>query len=129
MTSIKKETWHKASQLFDLIVEQDKKIQHKHLEDASYSLEVRALVKKMLIQHGHTGHAFTQDSHDLLKDIYHDAQITSSIEKQDLTGQTLGHWTILSELAEGGMSRVFLANRTDGQFDKQVAIKLMQSKS
>jgi eukaryotic-like serine/threonine-protein kinase len=38
----------------------------------------------------------------------------------------LGAWRLLGEIGAGGMGTVFLAERADGQFDRQVAIKLLR---
>lgn len=39
-------------------------------------------------------------------------------------GQTLGAYTLVSALGRGGMGMVWLARRSDGRFERQVAIKL-----
>ena len=39
-------------------------------------------------------------------------------------GQTLGAYTLVSALGRGGMGTVWLAQRSDGRFERQVAIKL-----
>jgi serine/threonine-protein kinase len=38
----------------------------------------------------------------------------------------IGPWRLVREIGEGGMGQVFLAERTDGQFDQRVAIKLLK---
>ena len=40
-------------------------------------------------------------------------------------GDRLGAWTLLRPLGEGGMGRVFLADRSDGHYQQQAAIKLL----
>ena len=42
-----------------------------------------------------------------------------------LAGQQLGAWTLERLLGQGGMGSVWLARRTDGQFEGQAAVKLM----
>ncbi|MBB5209299.1 serine/threonine-protein kinase [Chiayiivirga flava] len=42
-------------------------------------------------------------------------------------GSRLGPWRIVSTLAEGGMGRVYLADRDDGQYRQRVAIKLLRT--
>ncbi len=42
-----------------------------------------------------------------------------------LDGRVIGGYTLVRELGHGGMGCVYLANRTDGTFHKQVAIKLV----
>jgi eukaryotic-like serine/threonine-protein kinase len=41
-------------------------------------------------------------------------------------GRRIGAYRIDRELGRGGMSRVFLADRADGEFEQQVAIKLLR---
>jgi eukaryotic-like serine/threonine-protein kinase len=43
-----------------------------------------------------------------------------------LPGQRLGAWRVLSELGAGGMGTVVLAERADGQYTQQAAIKLIR---
>ncbi len=40
-------------------------------------------------------------------------------------GDQVGNYTILKLIGRGGMSNVYLANRSDGQFEQQVAIKCL----
>ncbi|MEP7340063.1 MAG: serine/threonine-protein kinase, partial [Acidobacteriota bacterium] len=42
-------------------------------------------------------------------------------------GQRVGPYQVVRELGRGGMGVVYLAERADGEFDKQVAIKLLPS--
>jgi serine/threonine protein kinase len=44
----------------------------------------------------------------------------------DLTGQQLGAYRVLRALGQGGMGAVWLAERADGAFQKQVALKLVR---
>ncbi len=43
----------------------------------------------------------------------------------DFTGQSFGPYTAVEEVGRGGMSIVYRGQRTDGDFDKQVAIKVI----
>jgi len=40
-------------------------------------------------------------------------------------GERVGPWEIQREIGRGGMSTVFLAERVDGRFERQVAIKFL----
>jgi serine/threonine-protein kinase len=42
-----------------------------------------------------------------------------------LTGQTVGAYTLLSQTGQGGMGSVWLAERSDGRFERRVAVKLL----
>jgi serine/threonine protein kinase len=55
--------------------------------------------------------------------------IVASLDGQpslSLSGRMVGPYRLLRELGEGGMGVVYLAERADGQFDQQVAIKLVK---
>src|SRR5690349_13275154 len=44
-----------------------------------------------------------------------------------LAGQTIGAYTLESPIGEGGMGSVWLARRSDGQFEGRVAVKLLRT--
>ncbi|MEM7584660.1 MAG: serine/threonine-protein kinase [Acidobacteriota bacterium] len=46
---------------------------------------------------------------------------------EDWTGRRLGAYRIRAEIGRGGMSRVFAAERCDGEFQHEVAIKVLRS--
>ncbi len=52
--------------------------------------------------------------------------ITNGTDSGDpLVGAELGNYRVHSLLAEGGMGRVYRADRIDGSFDRQVAVKIL----
>jgi serine/threonine-protein kinase len=42
-----------------------------------------------------------------------------------LAGQTLGDYRLVSQIGQGGMSSVWLAERNDGRFERRVAVKFL----
>jgi serine/threonine protein kinase len=42
-----------------------------------------------------------------------------------LAGQTLGVYTLVSQIGHGGMGTVWLAERSDGRFERRVAVKVL----
>jgi len=42
-----------------------------------------------------------------------------------LAGQSLGAYTLISQIGQGGMGTVWLAERNDGRFERRVAVKLL----
>jgi serine/threonine-protein kinase len=42
-----------------------------------------------------------------------------------LAGQTIGPYTLLSQIGQGGMGSVWLAERSDGRFQRRVAVKFL----
>ena len=47
-------------------------------------------------------------------------------EGHNIQGRRIGAFRIICEIGRGGMSRVFLAERADGQYEQQVALKLLR---
>ncbi len=47
-------------------------------------------------------------------------------EVSDRSGERIGPWLLVRLLGRGGMASVYLAERADGQFDQQVALKLLR---
>jgi len=54
------------------------------------------------------------------------SEADSNAQQQGLTGLRLGAFSLVRELGRGGMGTVWLADRVDGEFEQQVAIKLIQ---
>jgi serine/threonine protein kinase len=52
--------------------------------------------------------------------------LTSEEAPEALAGQTLGNYKIIREIGWGGMGAVYLAERTDGVFEQNVALKLLK---
>ena len=52
----------------------------------------------------------------------------SALPKPDgLAGQAIGPYTLVREIGHGGMGTVWLARRTDGRYEGEVAIKFLRS--
>ncbi len=49
----------------------------------------------------------------------------ANADDSGIAGKILGQWKLLSLLGRGGMGSVYLAERADGQFEKQVALKTL----
>ena len=45
---------------------------------------------------------------------------------EERAGQTVGHYRIIREIGRGGMGAVFLAERSDGEFRQEVALKVVR---
>ena len=62
---------------------------------------------------------------DSFEDCAQNAAFTFWQEGPPRGGERVGAYVIVRELGRGGMGTVFLAERADGQFEKQVAIKIL----
>src|SRR5690606_3947421 len=55
-----------------------------------------------------------------------DAQAFEDVPEPPAAGQQIGAWRLLRELGSGGMAVVWLAERADGAYSQQVALKLVR---
>lgn len=47
------------------------------------------------------------------------------VSEESLAGQKIGAYTLLSPIGQGGMGSVWLAERSDGRFERRVAVKFL----
>src|SRR5215471_9101117 len=69
--------------------------------------------------------ALLRERTDSFEDCARNAASTFWQEEPQRGGQHIGAYVVVRELGHGGMGTVFLAERADGQFEKQVAIKIL----
>jgi eukaryotic-like serine/threonine-protein kinase len=69
--------------------------------------------------------ALLKEGTDSFEDCAQNAASTFWQEGPPRGGERVGAYVIVRELGRGGMGTVFLAERADGQFEKQVAIKIL----
>jgi serine/threonine protein kinase/TolB-like protein len=69
--------------------------------------------------------ALLKEHSDSFEDCAQNAASTFWQEGPPRGGERVGAYVIVRELGHGGMGTVFLAERADGQFEKQVAIKIL----
>lgn len=48
------------------------------------------------------------------------------LPQESLTGEMIGPYRLISQIGEGGMGHVWLAERADGRFERRVAIKFLR---
>jgi serine/threonine protein kinase len=48
-----------------------------------------------------------------------------ALPRTGLTGETIGAYTLVAPIGQGGMGTVWLAERSDGRFDRRVAVKFL----
>lgn len=108
--------WLRVRELFDAAIERAANERADWLTQAcGGDEELRAEVEKLLQAHERMGEFIETPALAKLAD-----QPTL-----ELTGQRVGAYQVVRELGRGGMGVVYLAERADGEFRKQVAIKLL----
>lgn len=102
-----------VSQLFADALEIPASDRPSFLEKQCADLDIRKTVSQMLKAHG-TNEGFL-DTPPLI----------TFAGEHSATGRQVGPWTIVDRLGEGGMGVVYRAQRADGLYDREVALKLL----
>ena len=104
------QTWIRVKEILDTCLDLEAVQRATYLDEAcAGSAEVRAEVESLLSAHEQAGDF-----------------IAHPILRESFVGGHLGHWKIVADIGEGGMSRVYLAERADGQFEQRAAIKILK---
>ena len=82
--------------------------------------ELRCEVESLLESHGRAG-TFLHDS-----DLFFCRESFAEDGSLLVPGQTIDRYRIIREIGRGGMGAVYLAERADAEYEKQVAIKLIK---
>lgn len=67
-----------------------------------------------------------EEHRSLAKDGFLEGNLPGATNAVLLAGQTIGAYRLISPIGEGGMGRVWLAERSDGRFERRVAIKFLR---
>ncbi|HUQ09670.1 MAG TPA: protein kinase [Steroidobacteraceae bacterium] len=111
----KQQKWREISARLDEALDLEEPARAQWLEElARHSPETAAAVRALL-EEG----ARLADSSLLAGDP------TAALVSAGLAGQVLGAWTLVSPLGHGGSGSVWLAHRSDGRFEGQAAVKLL----
>ncbi|HEX2166249.1 MAG TPA: tetratricopeptide repeat protein [Longimicrobiales bacterium] len=79
--------------------------------------DLRARIESLLEIDAETDSVLDRDPEHLLSLL---------LDDEDAADVTIGPYRVMSELGRGGMGVVYLAKRADGEFEKQVALKLVK---
>jgi len=119
MAAIDKERWQRLSPLLDELLdlaapERAARLAELRAQDPALAAELLPLLEQ---QQALEGSSFLAAPPQLLD------EVLTRLEP----GQQIGAYTLERELGRGGMGTVWLARRTDGRFEGQVAIKLLSN--
>jgi serine/threonine protein kinase len=79
---------------------------------------LRGEVESLLAAHEEPKNVLEQHTYDLASQLQSDGN--------KYLGKRFGSYSILREIGRGGMGSVFLAARADGEFEQQVALKIIR---
>lgn len=124
-----KKTWHKIENIADRALSLPAKARELFISkecqgNTELQHEVEALIKSITDSEG-----WLEDPADFISDLFKDLPDELDVlqSTRSLIGKKVGAYTIIKEIAKGGMGTVFLAKRTDGVFEHKVAIKLINA--
>lgn len=114
------ETWARVKEIFSEVIELDPDLREKRLAEAcGDDLQLRTEVEALLRSNDEVEGFIEEPAFAIADAIPPD--IEPSANKQ------IGHYRIVREIGRGGMGTVFLATRDDGEFQQEVAIKIVSS--
>ena len=125
MAALSPDRWHQIDVLFAQALDRpaDERtafLRHACGNDPALYHEIVALLESADDAEAVLGDSVTQFAAPLLQDL--DAHLASP----DAGPERLGPYRLLREIGRGGMGRVYLAERADGAFEQQVAVKLVK---
>jgi serine/threonine protein kinase/tetratricopeptide (TPR) repeat protein len=114
---VKPEQWQQVREVLDQAIALDTPERSPYLDKVcANDPDLRREVESLLSSHERAGSVFLKaPAVDLLN---------RSSDKPARVGRRVGAYQIVEEIGHGGMGEVYRAVRADGQYDKQVAIKL-----
>jgi serine/threonine protein kinase len=118
---VNRERWQQVRDIFDRATALPPAERGAYLEDAcSSDLELRKEVDSLLRSHEDAGSVFLErPAVDLT------SGAAPSLDRSRV-GRRIGVYQIVEAIGRGGMGEVYRAVRADGQYDKQVALKLVR---
>ncbi len=116
---MQQQEWEKVKEVFTAALEQPVVMRAHFLAEACGPDEaLRREVESLLAAHEEPKNLLEQHTIDLA------AQLQTDGHKYQ--GKRFGPYRILREIGRGGMGAVFLAERADGEFQQQVALKIIR---
>jgi serine/threonine protein kinase/tetratricopeptide (TPR) repeat protein len=119
------ERWRRISRVLDEALEQPAEARRAHVERACASDPVLRDEVIALLARGEQAGDFLEGSPVSGVDTFSDPPGTVPAP-EEAAHETLGPYRLLRRIGHGGMGVVYLAVRADGQFEKQVALKLVR---
>ena len=114
-------TWQKLEEVLERILDLPENERDEYLATAVEDAELRRRVRQVLAEEGLSD--FLDPDELIERPIVRDLGQRFEDESQPL--KTAGPYQILEEIGRGGMARVYRAERVEGGFDQDVAIKVI----
>jgi serine/threonine protein kinase len=117
--AMRNEEWQKVEELLDAALELAPAERQRFLDEAGASLELKDEVQSLLACEEQTNGFLAAPALALSADFF-------AGDGDERAGQTVGHYQIVREIGRGGMGTVYLGQRSDDEYRKFVAIKVVR---
>jgi len=125
MAQIGAETWGRLRPLLDRALDLPRDAQAQFLAELSESdAELRDDLARLLAEHARTSPLVENVAADVAAPLL---QSSLAVDGADQLGRRFGAYRVTRLLGIGGMGVVYLAERADGKFSQQVALKVVQT--
>ncbi|HEX8251079.1 MAG TPA: protein kinase [Pyrinomonadaceae bacterium] len=118
---MKPENWHLVENLLNAALEIEPARRRKFLDKIEAG-ELRREVESLLAAEPESENFLASPAVAFSADFFNDDEV----EVDTFINQKIGSYKIVRELGRGGMGAVYLAERADGKFAQQVAVKLLK---
>ncbi|MFT4256777.1 MAG: hypothetical protein QM599_07470, partial [Pseudoxanthomonas sp.] len=125
MDPSEKAIWREADRILDELLDLPAPERLPRLQEMPLEPAVRERVQRLLAAHAGADGPLDGPSPRLLADDA--AQAAGANPAVDWSGQRLGPWQLLEQIGRGGMAVVYRAERIDGAYRQQAALKLIRS--
>ena len=119
--SVQRANWQEVKVLLMDALALDPTSRREFLNHSSITDADRSEIESLLAMEEATDGILDASALELSKDF-----LSNEFGDSTIVGQMIGPYELVSELGLGGMGAVYLARRTDGRFDQQVAIKFLK---
>jgi serine/threonine-protein kinase len=122
-TNVDADRWHRLAEVLDVALARDPNDWPEVLDAACVGApDLRREAQQLLERVDDARQFLTTPPSNIAAAIVAEADDAARSE----TGRRIGAYSIVREIGRGGMSRVLLARRADGQFEQHVALKLLR---
>lgn len=124
MSTMTKGDWDRIQELFLAALDLEPAARRRYLDSACAGNAVlRSEVEELLAADRKAGSGIVSAVESAAKDVVEES---GGAGGNPVSGQRIGSYRLVREIGRGGMGSVYLAERDDAQFDKQVAVKLIR---
>jgi serine/threonine-protein kinase len=119
---MRNEEWKQVEELLDAVLELEPAQREQFLDETGASApDLRREVESLLACERQVDGFLTAPALALSADFFAD-----DYGPEERAGQTVGRYRIIREIGRGGMGAVYLAERSDGEFQQEVALKVVR---